>query len=123
MKRPAANKAGRDSAAKRQQQDPLTVKCNAIADVVSTAEGYPPATLNMLAASVKGCLGVSKENRHDVQNDVIKMISEVLSSMEIGHTTKLASLGEKIAEADTEKAKRAANVEAAVQAKVEKTDA
>jgi len=122
LKRPAATSAA--SKAKRQQvESPFASKCGAIMSVLTEAEGYPEATLQMLASSVQSCFGTPKDSRHMVQNAVIDMISEVLASIEANHVKKINELKTKIAEADAEKARRQAVADAAAVTRTEKAEA
>jgi len=122
LKRPAAAAAGRK--AKRQQvESPFTSKCNAIISVLTEAEGYPEATLQMLASSVKSCFETPKASRHMVQTAVIDMISEVMTGIEANHTKKIEEHRAKIAEGDAEKARRQAAAEAATATVTERAEA
>jgi len=91
--------------------------------VLTEAEGYPEATLQMLASSVQSCFGTPKDSRHMVQNAVIDMISEVLASIEANHVKKINELKTKIDEADAEKARRQAVADAAAVTRTEKAEA
>lgn len=131
MKRPAAavTKKAAEPKAKaakvdkpKEPEDPFVVKCDAIVSVLLGAEGFPEATLHMLANTVKFCLSVPKQERHAVVGSVIEMIEEVMTSVEDSHAAKLAALRGKIAEADAEKVNREATAEASKADAQEKKD-
>jgi len=124
MKRPAAAAAkSGGKAARKEPVNPTTQKCNAIVQIIESAKNYPDEVKNMLAGCVKRCLEVPKEDRHQVQNEVIKMIGELLASVEASHTEELAALEAKVAAADTEKESRSAAAAAASAAALEKAEA
>jgi len=123
LKRPAAVAVATQPKVKQQKVDPLAEKCDAIASVLAEAQGYAEPTLQMLATSVKSCLMIKKEERHQVQNAVIEMISEVLSSIEAGHAEKVAAIQAKISDADAEKESREGEAEAAAKAQKDKAEA
>jgi len=123
LKRPAAAAVASQPKAKQQKaEDPLSEKCDAIASMLLEAEGYTEATLQMLASSVQGCLMLPKAERHEVQNMVVEMISEVLSGIEAGYVQKLGAVQARIADSSAEKARREAEVEAALQAESDKVE-
>jgi len=122
LKRPAATPAGRQ--AKRQQvESPFTSKCNAIISVLTEAEGYPEATLQMLASSVKSCFETPKSSRHMVQTTIIDMLAEVMACIEANHRKKIEEQRVKVAEGDTEKARRQTAAEAAVATMAQRAEA
>jgi len=78
-------------------------KCNAIGSLLQTAEGYPRDVLEMLQSSVHSCLTTPKDKRHEFQNNIIRMVGEVLQSVEASKVTKVDSLKSKVTNADDEK--------------------
>lgn len=101
----AAPHAGRGSRA-----DTTFEKCNAIGNMLQSAQGYPRDVLDMLANSAHSCLTTPMEKRHEFQNNIINMIGEVLESVEASCALKAVGLKTKLAHADSEKCTREANL-------------
>jgi len=127
MKRPAAAPAG--GAAKKPaavqergstkragpEESPTLRKCSAVAKAVRAASGFPAAVLEMLGSSIEDSLGVAKDERHPFQEQVASMFGEVLTASESELAGQVSALEAKLAEADSEKATRAAAEQAAVE--------
>lgn len=121
MKRPAAATAA-DKRAKRAKEaetdveaqvDPMVDKCKAIAKMVGSADGYPAHVLSMLSGTVLNCLKMAKDERHEYQENVAKMVGEVLTSVETSRIAKVEALKGLLTDADGEKSTREATLEAA----------
>lgn len=120
IKRPAA--ATKEAASKKQNSG-VSKKLAAVGKVINGAEGYPSAVLSMLGQHLELTLGVHKEDRHEFQERVVKMIDDVLTSQKVSIEAKIAGAEAKVAEADGEKTKREGDVQASTEAVAQKNEA
>jgi len=130
MKRPAAamvkagfKKVTAEPEAKRQHKDPMSSKCSAIAQLIESAEGHAPEVLQMLAGCIKTCLTEPKEARHEIQNQVVEMLTDVLASVEAQRTAAVEESERKVAELNDEQSVREAAVETAEAVQREQAEA
>jgi len=104
----------RDSARRAMsREDAVLAKTRSVGDALQGATTWPEDVLGMLVGALPHCLAIPKEERHAVQEDVIKMVEQVLDSIV---ATKEAAFAEAKAKAKAKEAAAAeggASVEAA----------
>lgn len=101
------------SSARGCRGDGVLDKCHAIGGMLQSAEGYPRDVLDTLSNSAHSCLITPREKRHEFQQNIIRMIREVLESVECNCVGKAAGLKTKLAHADSEKITREAALKSA----------
>lgn len=120
MKRPAASSS---APSKKQRGSGISKKISSISKAVKLSESFPNAVLDMLCENMELCLGFCKEERHEYQVQAVEMIQKVLESVEASVQSSIEAAQKGVSEADAEKEKRAAELEAAIQAVATATEA
>eukprot|EP00413_Alexandrium_margalefii_P032671 CAMPEP_0204556464 /NCGR_PEP_ID=MMETSP0661-20131031/29608_1 /ASSEMBLY_ACC=CAM_ASM_000606 /TAXON_ID=109239 /ORGANISM="Alexandrium margalefi, Strain AMGDE01CS-322" /LENGTH=352 /DNA_ID=CAMNT_0051563573 /DNA_START=48 /DNA_END=1102 /DNA_ORIENTATION=+ len=117
MKRPAA--ASAQQAAKRpavaKQAGASVRQCDAVAAALAASPDFPAEVLEMLGTSLKASIGVPREGRHPFQDEVARMIGDVISKREEGLQAGATAAEGKLEEVNAQKAEREGVQGAAVQ--------
>jgi len=118
MKRPAAS-----SSAPSKKQRGSKKELVSISKVVKSAEDYPQSVRAMLCENMELSLGFCKEERHEVQAQVVEMIQQVVGSVETSLQSRVQAAQQKVDDSEAEKAKRDSELQAAGEAVKAKTEA
>merc|ERR1719375_2078254 len=82
---PAAAEASMEPSSKRVAFDSAVEKrCAAVSKLVSSAKQLPADCRDMFVAMILHCLNVTKEERHDLQAQMVASLEEVLEETEVG---------------------------------------
>lgn len=87
--------------------------CDVVAAALLASSDYPGHVVEMLGASLPGCIGVPKEKRHQFQEEVAGMVGEVLGKSEERLKASLAAEEEKLAAVTGQQAELEAAAKAA----------
>mmetsp|Transcript_57321 Transcript_57321/g.124026 ORF Transcript_57321/g.124026 Transcript_57321/m.124026 type:complete len:435 (-) Transcript_57321:295-1599(-) len=110
MKRPAGNQSGPASKKQASAKDPVKTSCDVVEAALIGCGKVPASVQHMLAGSAASCLGIMKQDRHNYQNDVVRMIGEVLQSVADDKQSAVAAAQSKMNEAESNKAALSATV-------------
>lgn len=102
IKRPAAKSEPEAKKAKTTVGSIVSKKCKEVGVALKKADGFPPHVREMLAENLHYCLGVCKEERHEFQETVIKMVADVLGSIQANLEAEVRTTEGKIVEAESE---------------------
>jgi len=86
--------------------DPVTEKCNLVAEVLGLAEQWPESVRCMFAKIVPDTLGLLKEERHEYQEDAVSKIGAALAGVEAAIQKRMGDSETKVNNADNEKVRR-----------------
>ncbi|CAE7230363.1 unnamed protein product [Symbiodinium pilosum] len=109
MKRPA-EKA--ESKAKRARADPYKSYCEKVREGLELSK-VSPAVVKMLSSMTDSALLTSKDNRHKYQASVVHMVTDIIQGIGEDYEKSIADKKSQIANCDTMRAERDADVKGA----------
>jgi len=83
LKRPAADDVKKPLKSRRSTGDPNKAKVSAVVAALKDTDTLPDSVIEMLAGMAEHCLLTGKDERHQYQNNVIDMLSEALTGIEV----------------------------------------
>lgn len=100
---------------KRQKIDPIEAKCVTVCHALDDEEAIPPVVQCMLTDMLQYSLGVSMDQRHRFQSDVVDMIASVMNQIDSKLQGRIHGEEQNVAGMSDEKRVRQAEVEQAAQ--------
>jgi len=106
----SSSTAGRP--AKAQKKEPAAAKCKEIAEALEIAQqkDVPAEVTSLLASTLKYCLPLYKEERHEFQNSILDMVAKTLGNSEAALQDEVVSAEATVNGGDEEQKRREAAV-------------